>query len=87
MENSLIATVAIVAVTFSLFPYFISILGYVDPYLTAIKELKSKVPKNFRSPYWYGIAKRARIIYYAPERVSQDELKGCLLYTSDAADE
>ena len=42
MENSLIATVAIVAVTFSLFPYFISLLGYVDPYLTAIKELKSK---------------------------------------------
>ena len=40
------------------------------------KELKSKVPKNFRSPYWYGIAKRARIIYYSPERVSESDLKG-----------
>ena len=38
--------------------------------------LKKAIPSNFRSPYWYGIAKRARIIYYAPERVSQDELKG-----------
>jgi len=28
--------------------------------------LKKAVPSNFRSPYWFGIAKRARVIYYNP---------------------
>ena len=40
------------------------------------KVLKSKVPSNFRTSYWYGIAKRARIIYYSPERVSESDLIG-----------
>ena len=34
------------------------------------------VPANFRTSYWTGIAKRARIIYYSPERVSANDLKG-----------
>ena len=40
------------------------------------KVLKNAIPSNFRSPYWYGIAKRARVIYYAPKRLSETELKG-----------
>ena len=40
------------------------------------KNVKDAVPSNFRSAYWTGIAKRARIIYYSPERVSANELKG-----------
>ena len=48
--------------------------------------IKSAVPKSFRTSKWVGIAKRARIIYYSPERVTGAELSGmtydCLLYTS-----
>jgi len=40
------------------------------------KIIKSAVPANFRSTHWVGIAKRARIIYYSPERVSANELNG-----------
>ena len=40
------------------------------------KNIKDAVPSNFRSAYWTGIAKRARIIYYSPERVSANELNG-----------
>ena len=32
--------------------------------------IKAAVPSNFRTSHWTGIAKRARIVYYAPERVS-----------------
>jgi len=32
--------------------------------------LKKAIPSNFRSPYWYGIAKRARVIYYDPSRTT-----------------
>ena len=38
------------------------------------KSIKSAVPSNFRTAYWTGIAKRARIIYYSPERVSAADL-------------
>ena len=38
--------------------------------------LKKAIPANFRSPYWYGIAKRARVIYYAPSRLSESDLQG-----------
>ena len=38
--------------------------------------IKSAVPSNFRSKNWTGIAKRARIIYYSPERVSLNDLNG-----------
>jgi len=38
--------------------------------------IKEVVPANFRTAYWTGIAKRARIIYYSPERVSAGDLKG-----------
>ena len=38
--------------------------------------IKAVVPKNFRSTNWTGIAKRARIIYYSPERVNANELNG-----------
>ncbi len=45
------------------------------------EAIKSAVPKNFRTSHWVGIAKRARIVYYAPERVSGAELSG-LTYES-----
>ena len=38
--------------------------------------IKAAVPKNFRSKNWTGIAKRARIMYYSPERVKANELNG-----------
>ena len=46
--------------------------------------LKKAIPSNFRSPYWFGIAKRARVIYYAPDRLSSSDLKG--LSYEDLAD-
>ena len=41
--------------------------------------IKSSVPKNFRTSHWVGVAKRARIIYYSPERVTGAELSGMSL--------
>ena len=38
--------------------------------------IKSAVPSSFRTSKWVGIAKRARIIYYSPERVTGAELSG-----------
>ncbi len=38
--------------------------------------IKDAVPKTFRTNKWVGIAKRARIIYYSPERVTGAELSG-----------
>jgi iron(III) transport system substrate-binding protein len=38
--------------------------------------IKSQVPKSFRTTHWVGVAKRARIIYYSPERVTGAELSG-----------
>ena len=32
------------------------------------KTLKKKIPSNFSSLYWFGIAKRARVIYYDSSR-------------------
>ena len=43
--------------------------------------IKSSVSSNFRTSEWVGIAKRARIFYFAPERVSGSELSG-LTYES-----
>ena len=40
------------------------------------KAIKDAVPNNFRSAQWVGIAKRARIMYYSPERVSANDLNG-----------
>ena len=40
------------------------------------ETIKAAVPKNFRTNKWVGVAKRARIIYYSPERVSGAELSG-----------
>jgi iron(III) transport system substrate-binding protein len=34
------------------------------------ETLNSKIPANFRSQHWYGIAKRARLIYFNPETFS-----------------
>lgn len=45
------------------------------------KEILDKVPSNLRSDYWIGIAKRARIFYYSPERVSKSDLEN-LTYES-----
>ena len=44
--------------------------------INSSKIIKSAVPANFRTNYWTGIAKRARIMYYSPERVSANELNG-----------
>ena len=38
--------------------------------------IKAAVPANFRTSKWTGIAKRARIMYYSPERVNANELNG-----------
>ena len=38
--------------------------------------IKAAVPSNFRTSKWTGIAKRARIMYYSPERVNANELNG-----------
>ena len=43
--------------------------------------IKSSVSSNFRTSEWVGIAKRARIVYFAPDRVSNSELSG-LTYES-----
>ena len=43
--------------------------------------IKAAVPANFRTSQWVGIAKRARIVYFAPERVTGAELSG-LTYES-----
>ena len=40
------------------------------------QAIKAAVPSNFRTAYWTGIAKRARIIYYSSERVSTSDLDG-----------
>ena len=33
-------------------------------------DIKKAVPSNFRTAYWTGIAKRARVIYYNPSRTT-----------------
>ena len=43
--------------------------------------IKAAVPANFRTTQWVGIAKRARIVYFAHERVTGAELSG-LTYES-----
>jgi iron(III) transport system substrate-binding protein len=43
--------------------------------------IKSTVSSNFRTSKWVGIAKRARIVYFSPERVNGAELSG-LTYES-----
>jgi len=40
------------------------------------ETIRASVPKNFRTNKWVGVAKRARIIYYSPERVTGAELSG-----------
>ena len=40
------------------------------------KAIKDAVPASFRTSKWVGVAKRARIIYYSPERVTGAELSG-----------
>ena len=37
--------------------------------------LVKKVPNNLRNDYWFGITKRARIIYYNPDITSPDEVQ------------
>ena len=43
---------------------------------TSSAAIKAAVPANFRTSKWTGIAKRARIMYYSPERVNANELNG-----------
>ena len=37
--------------------------------------LEKKIPKEFRSDYWFGISKRSRIIFYNPEKISFKKIK------------
>lgn len=39
------------------------------------KKLESAIPSSFRTKYWFGITKRARLIYYNPEKVKKEEIK------------
>ena len=39
------------------------------------KKLESAIPSSFRTKYWFGITKRARLIYYNPEKVKEEEIK------------
>jgi len=50
--------------------------GMFQKAINSSKVIKNAVPANFRTNYWTGIAKRARIMYYSPERVSANELNG-----------
>ena len=50
--------------------------GLFQKAINSSKIIKTLVPANFRTNYWTGIAKRARIMYYSPERVSANELNG-----------
>ena len=50
--------------------------GMFQKGINSSKAIKSAVPANFRTAYWTGIAKRARIMYYSPERVSANDLNG-----------
>jgi len=43
---------------------------------TSSDAIRAAVPSNFRTSKWVGIAKRARIIYYSPERVNANDLNG-----------
>ena len=38
-------------------------------------SLEQQIPRQFRSNYWFGITKRARIVYYNPAKTSLKELK------------
>lgn len=39
------------------------------------KFLEKKIPDQYRSPYWFGITKRARVIFYNPEFTSINEIQ------------
>ncbi len=39
------------------------------------KTIERKIPQNFRTDSWFGITKRARIIYFNPSDYSFEELK------------
>lgn len=48
--------------------------GLLQPLQSAF--LEQRVPVNLRDPdgYWFGFTQRARVIVYAPDRVTEDEL-------------
>ncbi len=37
--------------------------------------LEKKIPSSMRSDLWVGITKRARILYYSPSKISNDEIE------------
>lgn len=37
--------------------------------------IRNKVPMNLRTDYWIGIAKRARIIFYDPQKIPLEKIK------------
>ena len=40
------------------------------------RVLKQTIPKQFRNDYWFGLTKRARIFYYNPKRITEEEIEG-----------
>ena len=42
---------------------------------TKSESLEKMIPSPFRSKYWFGITKRARIIYYNPDKTFPEEIK------------
>ncbi len=37
--------------------------------------LENSIPKHFRNKYWFGLTKRARIIFYNPKLIKEDEIE------------
>ena len=48
---------------------------------TKSENLEKIIPSQFRSKYWFGITKRARIIYYNPDKTFSEEIEN-LTYES-----
>ena len=38
-------------------------------------KLETKIPLNLRTPYWFGITKRARVFFYDPNVISSEKIK------------
>lgn len=37
--------------------------------------IEKKIPSQFRSPFWFGVSKRARILFYNPDKTNFTEIK------------
>ena len=39
------------------------------------RVLETKIPSNLRTPFWFGITKRARVFFYDPASISSEKIK------------